>query len=111
MREKRSSFTLSRFHSLTLCLVCSFALLSAQDETVIDGRTGLHVASEDPQDMARALARLIDDPELARRLAVTGRDTALAEFSAQRYQADLMALADALAPPATDPQTAAKGAG
>ncbi len=66
-------------------------------ETVADGETGLHVATEDPGAMARALARLIDDPDLARALAEEARRRAIALFGAERYRADIRsALADLL---------------
>ncbi len=69
MREKRSSFTLSRFHSLTLCLVCSFALLSAQDETAIDGRPSRVLANDKLALTVRSLGGVFaqiflkDDPD------------------------------------------------
>lgn len=58
-------------------------------ETVADGETGLHVRTEDPAAMARALARLIDDPALARSLAVAGRERATVLFGAERYRSDI----------------------
>jgi hypothetical protein len=58
-------------------------------ETIADGETGLHVSPEDPEAMAAALARLADDPELARKLALAARDSALEHFSAQRYRDDV----------------------
>ncbi|WP_156841926.1 glycosyltransferase [Novosphingobium aquimarinum] len=39
-----------------------------------DKRTGLLVEPEDPQYFAEAIASLVNDPQLARRLAVAGRD-------------------------------------
>jgi glycosyltransferase involved in cell wall biosynthesis len=65
-------------------------------ETVVDGETGLHVPSEDPAAMAAAVARLIDDPALARRLADQGRDRAADLFGIQRYRDELMAVLDEL---------------
>ena len=58
-------------------------------ETVADGETGLHVPTEDPEAMARALARLIDDPSLARSLADTARERATILFGAERYRTDI----------------------
>lgn len=46
-------------------------------EIVEDGKTGLLVPPRAPGEMARALEMLLDDPELAARLARTGRDLAL----------------------------------
>lgn len=58
-------------------------------ETVVDGETGLHVPTEDPAAMARALARLIDDPALAHTLADAARERATVLFGAERYRTDI----------------------
>ena len=58
-------------------------------ETVVDGETGLHVPTEDPAAMARALARLIDDPDLAHTLADAARERATVLFGAERYRTDI----------------------
>jgi len=42
-------------------------------ELVVDGETGLLVPPRDPQAMAAALRRLVDDPDLRRRLGAAGR--------------------------------------
>jgi glycosyltransferase involved in cell wall biosynthesis len=55
-------------------------------ETVINGVTGLLVPCEDPAAMAAAIARLLDDADLAQKLARQGRETAIANFSASRYR-------------------------
>ena len=60
-------------------------------ETVTDGETGLHVPTEDPAAMARALARLIDNPDLALSLAEAARARATALFGAERYRTDIRA--------------------
>lgn len=48
---------------------------------VRDGHTGLTAEATDEQDFARAVGRVLDEPELATRLASRGRDHALAQFS------------------------------
>lgn len=58
-------------------------------ETVQDGETGLLVAPNDSQATADALARLMDDPEFARRLADAGRDRAIERFSVERYRTEI----------------------
>jgi glycosyltransferase involved in cell wall biosynthesis len=58
-------------------------------ETVVDGKTGLHVRTEDPAAMATALARLIDEPDLARTLAQRAREVARTQFGAERYRRDV----------------------
>jgi hypothetical protein len=67
-------------------------------ETVTDGVTGLLVPCEDPAALARAVARLLDDPELARRLARQGRDSALTNFSSTRYGVEICEIADEMVP-------------
>ncbi|HET9648803.1 MAG TPA: glycosyltransferase family 4 protein [Microlunatus sp.] len=58
-------------------------------ESIADGRTGLLVPAEDVPAMAQAIARLVDDPELARRLADDGRRSALERFSTERYRSEI----------------------
>jgi hypothetical protein len=55
-------------------------------EIVDDGRTGLLVSPGDSAALAVAIARLLDDPQLAGRLARAGRADALDRFSAARYR-------------------------
>jgi phosphatidyl-myo-inositol dimannoside synthase len=49
-------------------------------EAVVDGETGLLVDSEDPRDIARALMRVLGDPEIRSRLGSAGRERAFREF-------------------------------
>ena len=65
-------------------------------ETVVDGETGLHVPTEDPAAMAAAIARLIDDPQLADRLAERARDRARELFGIQRYRDELVSVLEDL---------------
>ena len=53
-------------------------------ELVEDGVTGFLVPPRDPQALAKALQRLIDDPELRRRMGEAGREKALREFTLDR---------------------------
>jgi colanic acid/amylovoran biosynthesis glycosyltransferase len=55
--------------------------VSGIPELVVDGETGLLVAPDDPAALAGALARLLRDPELARRLARAGRDLVVSHYS------------------------------
>lgn len=66
--------------------------VSGIPELVRDGETGLLVNPDDPEALARALARLLGDRELARRLAAASRDWVLAEFTLQRSAARLLEL-------------------
>jgi hypothetical protein len=58
-------------------------------EIVDDGRTGLLVPPGDPAALAAAIARVLDDPELAGRLAAAGRADAVERFTAGRYRREL----------------------
>jgi len=53
-------------------------------EVVMDGKTGLSVPPRDPEALAAAIIRLVDDPELARRLAEAGRAHVLENHTIQR---------------------------
>lgn len=66
-------------------------------ETVEDGVTGLLVAAGDPGAMAEALTRLMDDPELAARLADTACEVARRRFSIERYRSEMAWLCLSLA--------------
>ncbi len=54
--------------------------VSGIPELVVDGETGLLVAPDDAPALAEALARLLQDQNLARRLAVAGRDLVVAQY-------------------------------
>jgi len=57
-------------------------------DTVEDGASGLLVPSANPRAMASALARVLEDPALAARLAATASERLAMRFSPQsRYQA------------------------
>jgi len=54
-------------------------------ELIADGRTGLLYPPGDPAALAAAIARLMDDPALARRLAEGGRDWATPRFGEAQF--------------------------
>jgi glycosyltransferase involved in cell wall biosynthesis len=58
--------------------------VSGIPELVEDGREGLLVPERDPRALARALARLLDDPALADRMAHEARAKVEREFDAAR---------------------------
>lgn len=58
--------------------------IGGTDEAVRDGETGLLVPPRDAEALAAAIARLLSDPALARRLAGAGRELVEKEFSAER---------------------------
>jgi hypothetical protein len=61
---------------------------------ITDGETGLIVPPGDPQRLALSVRRLLEDRELARRLAAAARRDALERFGPKRYAEHLLALAD-----------------
>jgi glycosyltransferase involved in cell wall biosynthesis len=60
-------------------------------EIVTDGLTGLTVPPDDPAALADAIARLIDDPAAAARLAAAGLTEATGRFGTARYDAEISA--------------------
>ncbi|TFF25497.1 colanic acid biosynthesis glycosyltransferase WcaL [Jiella endophytica] len=63
------------------CLPVVSTKVSAIPELVTDGETGLLVEERDPKALAAAIARLMDDPALAMRLAKAGESRVRAKFS------------------------------
>jgi len=53
-------------------------------EVILDGQTGLTVPPGDPDALAKALTRLLRDPELRRRLGQAGRSFVLEHFTQER---------------------------
>lgn len=68
-------------------------------ESIADGQSGLLVSAEDVNAMASAIARLIDDPALADRLADQGRESAQARFSTRRYRKQIADLVESVTRP------------
>lgn len=56
------------------------ARVGGSTDAVVHGETGLLVAPRDASGLAEALARLINDPALAKRLGAQGRDRALKDY-------------------------------
>jgi glycosyltransferase involved in cell wall biosynthesis len=61
-------------------------------ESITDGETGLLVTPEDVDELARAIARIVDDPDFASALAMRAREEAIERFSTIRYDAEIVAL-------------------
>ena len=60
-------------------------------DAVRDGETGFLVDPSDPEDLARALGRLLSDEGLRRRMGENGRRRVLDEFSIERSAVQLRA--------------------
>jgi glycosyltransferase involved in cell wall biosynthesis len=63
-------------------------------EVVVDGETGLLVPPRDPQALAAAIRRLVDGPELARRLGEAGYERVRERFSVEAMTGRVLALYD-----------------
>jgi len=61
-------------------------------EIVVDGKTGLLVPPRDPEALAAAVLRLLEDRELAQRLGAAGRGFVNQHYSAQSQASALAAL-------------------
>jgi glycosyltransferase involved in cell wall biosynthesis len=64
-------------------------------ETVVDGVTGLLVPPDAPDALADAILRLLDDPQLARRLAEAAREQAQ-RYTEKRMVAETLAVYDSM---------------
>ena len=63
-------------------------------ELVTDGETGLLVPPRDPEALAEALRRVLDDPELARRLGEAGRARVAERFTAAEQEQRMLEIYD-----------------
>lgn len=68
-------------------------------EVVVDGETGFLVPAEDTGALTDALARLVADPELRRRLGAAGRRRAEELFDVPRFRRDHVSLYERLLAP------------
>jgi glycosyltransferase involved in cell wall biosynthesis len=59
-------------------------------ESIEDGVTGILVPVEDAEAMAAAVVRLAGDPALAKRVGHAARQSAVANFGIERYQANIV---------------------
>ena len=80
-RAARLVAPLKPFEAMAMARPLIVAVLPALVEIAPVGVRGLSYRTEDPADLARAAARLMDDPELRDRLATAARDWVIAERS------------------------------
>lgn len=100
------AFVLSSLHegmsnalmeAMALGLPCVATPVGGVEELVIDGESGLVVEASAPAPLAAALARLVDDPALGRRLGAAARDRMARLFTVQANVERFEALYTALA--------------
>ena len=68
-------------------------------EYVENGRTGILVARGDPQELAQAIAHLLENPPVARAMGEAGRRRAIEHFSLDLMSRRLVGLIEGLSPP------------
>lgn len=79
-------------------------------EIVVDGETGLLVSPNSPAALAEAIATLVDDPRLARRLADAGRERVRDNFSREAMIERLLLIYGSPSPGLPDPSATPAGA-
>jgi phosphatidyl-myo-inositol dimannoside synthase len=95
MPSRGEGFGLVYLEAMRAAKPCVAARGGAAAEVVADGETGLLVNPGDPghpgapAELAAALGRLLDDPELARRMGEAGRRRFETVFTPERYRAGL----------------------
>jgi glycosyltransferase involved in cell wall biosynthesis len=86
MPSSSEGFGLVYLEAMRDSLACIGCRCDAAAEIIIDGVTGLLVPNDDRQALSAAVARLFLEPELARRMGMSGRERAEREYTLQRFQ-------------------------
>ncbi len=73
-------------------LPCIATRVSGSEDILVDGVNGLLVESEQPVELAHALRRLVEDADLAQRLAEEGRATVVRNYQLTRIVEQLLDL-------------------
>ncbi len=73
---------LTVLEAMSACKPVVATAVEGTDEVVTDGENGLLVPPRDPEALAHAIRTLLDNPALARRLALAGKARVRSEFSA-----------------------------
>lgn len=96
MPSRGEGFGLVYLEAMRAGKPCVAARGSAAEEVVMDGATGALVDPDDRQELARALADLLGDPEKARRMGESGRERWQSEFGADRFRERLAPMLERL---------------
>jgi colanic acid/amylovoran biosynthesis glycosyltransferase len=79
-------------------------------ELIVDGKTGILVPPNSPPDIAEAFIKLIENPDLRRRMGKAGREHVLANFDSRIWAAKLYEYLFKKQPPADERSNAAPAA-
>lgn len=69
-------FPIALVEAMATSLPCVATAVGGIPEIIEDGTNGLLVASDEPEALAAAISRMIDEPELAKQCGVAGRESA-----------------------------------
>ena len=90
--SRAETFGLATAEAMALGLPVVATSTGGLRDHVVDGRTGLSVAAEDPAALADALARMLDDEQLRRDLGQAARAHAGTAFTPDRFAAAAAAI-------------------
>jgi len=85
MPSRGEGFGLVYLEAMRAGKPCVAARASAAEEVVADGGTGLLVDPDDPGELTGALERLLENPDVARKMGEAGRRRWRSEFSVERF--------------------------
>lgn len=91
MPSRQEGFGLVYAEAMWHGLPCVGSTADAAAQVVEDGRTGLLVPYGEPEPLAAALAKLLEDPDLRATMARASRARARTQFAYPRFRDDLLA--------------------
>ncbi len=83
--SEQESFGLTAIEALSMETPVVATRCGGPEEVMVDGDTGLLVPVKDPDAMADAIVKLLQNPELARGLGIRGKEHVLRHFDIDRF--------------------------